>query len=529
MDAKWKAIARYINPDMTWEEDPGAAQKPEETAHVYDTTAIRASNLLADGIQGYSFARNQAWFRAALEGAEAATDQENAWLQFAERRMYAQLQRSNFYDEARMLVKYGADFGTAIMTREDDVYRGMPAYKTQHLKHCVVDENAFGEADALFRDFWADAYKAAEIFGEEGLPGPVREAYGSGKMKRFKFTQAIVPAGKYDLDIERGGYRQYYSVFWADIEKDKPLRDGYYALKPFFVWRWSRNLDGGVWGADSPGMMELPDIRQANSARASYSRIVQQMGSPPIKATEGLAGRIRVNPAGITYMRGGEDFTPVPVAGNPAGIADDIERLRKSINDSYYVDFFLILSQNIERQKTATEVAGIQGEKAALMSSFYGRLSYEFLEPALEDVFSLEIQSGRIPRPPDSLLMKAGEIRLDMVSPLAQAQQRYLMLGSSQQALSEILALAQAKPSVLDNLDLDQQARNIAAAYNLDKRVVIDIMDVERMRQARAEQQAAAQQAAMRMQALEQGSKAIANVSKAPPEMLEQVQAAMGA
>jgi hypothetical protein len=528
MDTLWKQAAQYINPDMDWKENPDAAQKPEDTTHIYDTTAIKASNTLADGIQGYSFARNQAWFKTALEDIEELSGDETAWLQNAEKIMYRQTQKSNFYDEGRAFVKCCADFGTAIMTRTDDILRRIPTYKTQHLKYCCIDENPYGEVDVLFRDFWIDAYKAAAIFGKNNLPKNIKDAYEKGNMKLWKFTQVILPVDRYDIDIKRPQSKDYYTVYWSDIERDKPIVDGYYELKPFFVWRWSRNLDGGVWGSNSPGIMELPDIKQANSTRADYSRIVQQMGRPPLKATEGLSSRINLRPNGVTSLRPGEDFALVPVTGSPQGISDDLERLHKQINEAYYTDFFLILSQNIEKQKTATEVAGIQGEKAALMSAFYGRLSAEFLEPMLEDLFSLELLSGRIPRPPESLLQQERRIRLDMISPLAQMQRRYLLLGSSQQAIAEIAAMAQLNPQILDNINFDQQARDIADAYGLDKRIVYDMADVMRMRQARAEAQQQALAQEQQLRGLEVGSKALANVSKIPPEVLQQAQAEGG-
>jgi len=528
MDTRWKQTAQYINPDMLWQDEPDAAQKPEETAHIYDTTAIKASNTLADGIQGYSFARNQAWFKAALEDIEDMSDEESAWLQYAEKLMYRQSQKSNFYDEGRAFVKCCADFGTAIMTREDNIIRRIPTYKTQHLKYCAIDENTFGEVDVLFRDFWVDAYKAASIFGKDRLPNTIKEAYDKGSMKLWKFTQVILPVDRYDIDIDHPQYKEYYTVYWADIERENALMDGYYQLKPFFCWRWSRSLDGAVWGTNSPGTMELADIKQANSVSSDLSRLEQQMGRPPIKATEGLVGRINLRPNGVTSIRSGEDFALVQNIGNPQGMMDDLARLQKKINEAYYTDFFLILSQNMEKQKTATEVAGIQGEKAALMSAFYGRLSAEFLEPVLEDLFSLELLSGRIPRPPDSLLMQQRNLRLDMISPLAQMQKKYLLLGTTQQAIAEIAALVQVNPQIIDNINFDQYARNIAEANGLDKRIIYDLADVQRMRQARAQaqQQAIAQE--QQMKAMEVGSKAAANISKLPPEMMSQMAQAEG-
>jgi hypothetical protein len=506
---------------MDWSEEPERTQKAEDVRHIYDTTAVKASNTLADGIQGYSFARNQAWFKIGLEDIDDLNSEEGAWLSYAEKEMYAQLQKSNFYDEGRTFVKYCADFGTAVLTREDDVVRRIPSYKAQHLKNCCLDENQYGEADVLFIDFWIDAFKAGAVFGEKRLPRTMKDARGRGDLKLWKFTQAILPVDKYDLDIEHPEYKRFYTVYWADIEKDKALLDGYYQLKPFFAWRWARNLDGGVWGAESPGLNMLPNIKQANSMRADYSRMVQQMGRPPIKATEGLNGRINLHPNGVTTVRPGEDFALVAGVGNPSGVMQDLAMIQQAINEAYYTDFFLILSQNIQKQKTATEVAGIQGEKAALMSAFYGRLAAEFLEPMLEDLFSLELLSGRIERPPESLLERGGKsMRIDMISPLAQMQKRYVTLGESQQAIMAIAQLAQINPQVLDNLNLDQEVRDIAEAYGLDKRVVYEVEQVMQKRQQQAQAAAAQQQAVQQMQGMEIQSKALANASKASPELL---------
>jgi hypothetical protein len=503
-DDVWKEAARYINPNMAdWEDDPQGNRRPDDTVHIYDNTVIKASQTLTDGLQGYSFARNQAWFKSALEDHYELDRDESAWLQEAERRMYSQLQRSNFYDEGRVFVKCCADFGTAVMLRIDDVARGMPVYKTQHLKWCVVDENEFGEVDVLFRDFWINAYQAASRFGPENLPQNIRDAHENQNMRLFRFTQVILPPDRYDLDIGRKNGMSCYSVFWADCERDRAIEDGWYPLKPFFCWRWSRNLDGDVWGVDSPGMVQLPNVKQLNLMRRDRTVISQTQANPPLKASEGLEGKINLRPRGINYLRPGQDFTPALTHGALEPFDSDIALLQRTVNEAYFTDLFLILSQNIERKKTATEVAGIQGEKAALMSAFYGRLTAEFLEPVLEDLFALELTAGRIRPPPESL---GSRLRFDMVSPLAQMQERYLTMGASQQAIAEIAALAQFEPAVLDNVDLDQYVRNIADAYGMDKKIVVDMAAVQRIRQARAQQQAQIQQFAMQIEQAKAGA-----------------------
>jgi glucose-6-phosphate-specific signal transduction histidine kinase len=105
-----------------------------------------------------------------------------------------------------------------------------------------------------------------------------------------------------------------------------------------------------------------------------------------------------------------------------------------------------------------------------------------------------------------------------MVSPLAQMQERYLAMGSNQQAMAEIAALAQLRPDILDNLDFDQYIRTLADAYGMDKRVIVNMADVRRVRQARDQAQAQMRQFAMQQEAAKTGADIM---SKLPPEMIE--------
>jgi hypothetical protein len=211
------------------------------------------------------------------------------------------------------------------------------------------------------------------------------------------------------------------------------------------------------------------------------------MFQPPIKATEGLEGQIYLKPNHKHFLRPGQDFQPVQVSGQVDGILADIQQLRGSINESYYTNTFLALQQNMERVKTATEVQGIRGENAAILAAMTGRLYYEFLEPAVEDLFALEMAYGRLPPLPESL--KGQKIRIDLVSPLAQLQKRYMMLNETDEFMARILQVAQVNQEVMDTVDLNEYANVIAEAYNQDKRVVRDLLDVQNIKKQRAQQQ----------------------------------------
>jgi hypothetical protein len=499
-DSRWQEIARYINPAYgNWDDSHpgGTGTDPFDYKDIFDNTALKASSLLADGIQGYAFSRDGSWFRLSLEDEKLMKVGEYAeWLQSVERSFYKQFSRSNIYDEGRAFVKCGADFGTAVMFRTEDTIRGMPSYKTLHLKDCLIKENRFGEVDTLFRDLWLTPDDAMSYFGSDALPKSIVDAADGNPTKQFKFTQYVGPRGQYSLEV--AGTQPFVSVYYADIEQSKPVSVGEYRSKPFFVWRWSRNMNGEVWGSDCPGMVELPNVKQANSMRKNFNRLVQLTSQPPLKATEGLRGRINMTPNGVTYVRPGEDFAPTQIIGNLQGVAEDMALLRQSTNETYHTDFFLILTQNIERTKTATEVAGLQGEKAALLSAFFGRLAAEFLEPLLEDLFALELASGRLVQPPATLA--DADLKIDLVSPLASLQKRVHELSATDEAIARIVQVAQIDPTVIDTVDFDQYVRTVAESYNMKQTILRDELDVERIRKARLQQQMEMQQQQMGMQ-----------------------------
>jgi len=502
---RWKLVAEQFAPSMTnWENTAPEIEAPE-VKDLYDNTGYKASLLLTDGVQGYSFSRRDPWFRNTVEDEDLmATEPVAEWLQAFERHQYRQFAKSNFYDEGRLFTKCASDFGTAVMLVREDWARNVSHYETLHLKDSLLDDDPFGYPAVLFHTFWLRADQAARRWGYEKLPIQLQSAADSGSGVLFRFDHVIMPVAQYDLDISARESRGHpvYSLIVADVDKYHPVHEGGFDVSPFFAWRWSRDLGGSPYGTDSPGLIEVSNARQVNGMSGDYARLVEQLARPSFKATEGLKGKINLKPNGVTYLPYGEDFTTSMAVGNPAGVAELIASIRNGIKESYHVDFFLILTQAIEQQKTATEVAGIQGEKAALMASFFGRMASEFLEPVHEYSVYSEIRGGRFDMPVPQEL-KGKEMSATLVSPLALMQKRFLTLEPTKQALAEILPLAQLRPEILDNIDLDRFARFAAEEYNMDRRIMLDIATVERTRKARAEIAAEQQKMAMQQQAAE--------------------------
>lgn len=194
-----------------------------------------------------------------------------------------------------------------------------------------------------------------------------------------------------------------------------------------------------------------------------------------------------------------------------------LQRTDQAIKEHFHVEFFLMLSQAAfnKTQMTATQVIEMQGEKAAILGTRIGRLQSEFLNPIIDQVFTIEVDSGKLPDLPDILQDFSGlNLEVDYLGPLAQAQKRLFKTQSIQAALNTALPLAQAVPESMDVLDSDMTMREILTVNGLPTKCIRDEKVVIQIRQSRAQ----AMQSQQMDQSLLNTSKALPGMSKKPEE-----------
>jgi hypothetical protein len=509
-DSLWLSIAKRISPyHGDWSDSSPTSEGMVDIRDNFDNTAMKASNRLADGIQGYACGRTISWFRLAYEREDLnEVDEYKKYLQKSEKIMYKDLAKSNFYDECRSFIKCGADFGTAIMLRENNNKRNLPCYRTLHPKNALIQENAFGEVDTLFRDFWLSTEDIKDYFKGCLLPSQISQCEELTKL--WKIIHYVAASTRYQLDIK--GKEPYVSLYYAEIDKEFPIKEERFKYKPFYAWRWARSYIGDIWGVDAPGMLELANANQLNGMQKDKFRLSQLTARPPIKRTEGLL--VNFVPGGLIDIRSGQDFQPQPITGNLAWLTDDIKSMKDSTRETYYSDFFLVLTENIDRMKTATEVAGLQDEKSALLSSFFGRLATEFLEPVLEDLFASEITFKKLDAPPSAIA--SSDLAVDFISPLAMIQKRAHELSTTKAFMAEILPLAEIRPDVLDKIDIDKYVDVVADAGSVNQKVIRKDSDVADIRKARIDQQNALAKQQMQIEQAKAGAEVYSLGGKAP-------------
>lgn len=500
----WEKIKRYVLPELN--------KAGDNKAH-YSTTAQRYTTLAANALQGWAYGRTISWLNVEPEdrevkGQEISKD-EREWFQKCGRIMLDDLAKADFYDESLAFTQIVFNMSTGIMLLDWDEKNDSFVTENVNPERCVIAQDKFHHVNLCMYGFELDKAQAESMFGDD-CPQKIRDS--KSWTDTWTFTKAMLSAEDYDFDIPGEG--DWLEVVWCEDEPDKSCMERRTQHKPFLCWRFERSLSGSAWGCNSPGERCIADIVALNVMEKSMLKGIQLRNDPPVMATEGL--KLNIVPSGVTRVRGSQNYAFTPPPGNSQEVINEIMRAEQNLKEAYYVDFFLMLQQTLENNKTATEATLLADEKSQIMSSFTSRLNNEFLEVILETLWDMEIRHGRFPEVPQSLA--GSEVRIDYVSPLAIAQRKAQTYVPARNFIAETMQFAQIDPSVQYIFKLPEYADAMAKDLMIDERFLNEPEEVQR--KVQEQQQMALQQ--MQNEQANQQAQTEANVynalSKAPEQ-----------
>lgn len=510
-EERWQDITDYVLPrlsdfDATTPSDPDKKTRNK----MYDSTSVDALRLASDGMQGYMTPRSSPWFHMRFQNNELDNDtQSRKWVQETEEAMYAELARSNFYEQLGQAYDNGFSVGTSTVGVDDDEQEGKLVYRTHHPKEVYIAENKFGQVDTVYREFFMTGKQLEETFGKEKLPENLLERNKSHPYEQHKVIHAIYPRTDRITERITSENKPFASVYILESGQHLLRESGFDDMR-YAVWRFRTN-PGEEWGV-SPAWDSFTDILRANQVSRTMLKAAQLAVEPPVRYPANMRGMIEINPRGmIPYTHYGEKIEPIDVLGQyPLGREEE-EQLKQAIRNHFRVDFYLMLSQS-DRQKTATEVMEIAGEKAAIMGTTIGRIESELLDPLLEITFKRLYKAGRLPQMPQVLADRPGEaMKIEYVGPLAQLQRRHHGQQSLTQTLSQVAPIVELFPESRDHIDSDKLMRSTLQDSGLDQEIIRDESDVGEIRQMRAQQQ----QQAEKLEMMERMAKLAPQLNKA--------------
>ena len=523
-ESHWQEILDYVMPrkaEITFLRSRGE----KRTEVLFDSTAITANNLLAASLQGTLTSPSLPWFSLKLRDDDANKVRDiQIWLEDTARRMYAVFNESNFNTEVHEMYLDLCSVGTsAIFVEEanEGFLQGGLHFNTLHIAEYFIQENSTGRVDTLYRKYKMTARQAVQEFGEDNVGTKIKEALKAKPDTQFNFIHAVEPTADYERATGKAKTKLPFHSCHVCFEDKMVVRTGGYNEFPYLVPRWSK-ATGEIFGR-SPSYNALPDIKTLNKAVEIGLKAWAKAIDPPLLVTDdGVIGRVRMTPAGITVVRSDTAIKPLQIGSNWQITDLKENQLRTAIRQAYYSDQ---LQLQEGPQMTATEVQVRYELMQRLLGPTLGRFQTEFLNPLIERVFGIMMRADALMPSPEA--MSGMNMDIEYVGPLARSQRMEEAIAV-ERLYQLAMQVVQVDPTVMDVINHEQAIRMRATLLGVPKTVLRGEDEVAEIREQRAAAQQQAQEQAMAQQqadtALSQG-KAMTEMSK--PETKEGMEEAM--
>lgn len=481
----WQDVAEFVLPnrDFTKAFTPGS----ERRSRIFNNTPGESLERLVGGINSLLTNQSQKWFDFGLH-LQNATDEDQRWLSRARDVVLDMLgdPSLNLYSTLDECYESLAGFGTGVVFA--DTENGL-RFRSVPLSGAFIDEDHMGMVDTVYRKFEYTLRQAVAAFGVENLPPEIQDKLranpDSSKLMADKhcFIHCVGPRDDYDADSLFATKMPWYSVI-VHLDKKHVVKEGGFKRNPYMVPRWRRG-SGEKYGR-SPGMVLLQDIRYCNALSKAALSAAMKEADPPVQMPDsGFLKPARLGPGGLNVYRSSSmgRIEPIPTGARSDRAYALIQEIENRIRAGFYNDMF---QMPMNDRMTATEIIQRQQEQRGLFAPTLNRLYSELLDPLVYEGFDLAVRMGMLPDPPEGIA-NAG-LKIHYTSPLARAQ-RASEVQSFLEWFSPLGAVAEADPTVLDNIHPDRLARRLARATSLPEEITRTDQELQVLRDMREQQQ----------------------------------------
>ena len=478
---------------------------------IYDSTATKDLRILSAGLMAGMTSPARPWFKLALADKDLMKfSPVKVWLNDVTVLILSIFQRSNTYRALHSIYEELGAFGTGVSMVMDD-FDTVIHHQPLTVGEYAIGQNFRGIVDTLYREFEKTVYEVVSEFGLENVSDTVKGLYDRGDYDKWiPIIHLVEPRAQRDTKMKDNLNMKFKSIYYeVGGDKNKVLSESGFKRFPALAPRWL--LTGGDVYGSSPGMEALGDIRQLQHQQLRKAEVIDYQTKPPLQIPTSMKNRE------IDSLPGGTSFIDVGSTGiRPMFevnlrldfLLQDIQDVRRRIDSQFYADLFLMISQGVNTNMTATEVAERHEEKLLMLGPILERLHNELLDPMIEMAFDRIVEAGILPPPPEEL--EGHEINVEFVSMLAQAQ-RAVGTNSIDRFVGNLGMVARFKPDVLDKFDTDKWAEIYSEMLGVDPQLIIGDDKVAFIRQERAKAQQAQAQAAQ-MQTMATAAKDMGSV-----------------
>lgn len=512
----WQEISRNLLPRQGrfFLEDRNRGEKRHNS--IYDSTGTRALRVLAAGLMGGATSPARPWFRLKVKDPELMKSQAvKQWLDDVTGLILTVFQKSNTYRSLHSLYGEMGGFGTGASLIVPDYRDVLHHYPLTTGEYCIATDWR-GEVCTIYREFQTTVGSLVKEFGPTKVSATVKALYDRGDLDGWvPVVHAIEPRADRDptkLDPLNMAWSSTY--FEQGVNEDQYLRESGFRRFAAICPRWE--VSGGDIYGNGPGMEALGDIKQLQHQNLRLGQGIDYMTKPPLQVPISMKNQpMDTLPGGISY------YDPATGAGkgviqsawqvnlNLDHLKLNMDEVRHRINEAFYTDLFLMLSQIDHTGMTATEVAERHEEKLLMLGPVLERLDNEALAPLIDNAFDMLLAANALPPPPPE--MHGQDLDVQYTSVLAQAQ-RAVATNGVDRFVGNLGQIAQFKPDVLDKFDSDKWVDAYSDMLGVPPSLITSSDQVALIRKQRAQ----AQQQQAQLQAAEQASAAAKNLGATP-------------
>ncbi len=516
----WKLLSKYIYPMRgRFDEEDKTSDGRRRDYYLLDPYPMEACLKCGSGLHAGLTSPSRPWFSLGLQDDELAEYHTvKLWLEECKDIMMGIYAKSNIYN---MLLNIDAElsqFGTAGALLLEDYEHAVWA-RSYTCGEYAGDVDARGRVSHFARRFKLTAWQMVQEFGFDVCSDAVRNAFKENNFKAyFPVTMLIEQNRKYDPDVLALGNFPWRSYYFEDSSSDRFLKVAGYHERPFLMPRWT-TVANGIYGC-GPGHNALGNCMQLQKLETVNMRLLEIRADPPVIVPASV-GKVNRLPGKNTVVPDGavQNIKPLfQTSGSREDVWQTIQQKQHQIGSAFYNDLFVMLSSQDNPQMTAREVAERHEEKLLMLSPVLEQLHNEVLIPLTKRTFEICLRNELLPPVPEELQGQEGNLKVEFVSLLAQAQ-RMVESPALEKTLALAGNLAGIAPDIVDNIDMDAVIRQHAVINGAPETIMRDENDVKKLREQRAQEQARQQQmqeAAVMAPAVRDGVEAARLLSETP-------------
>lgn len=496
----WLDIGDYIAPyDHEFDvNDTNSGRRRD--SQIINETPMQARDVGVSGLFNGLCDPTELWLALETDNRDLnKLHRVRVWLEETRDAVLAEFAADGFYSVVPE--DFGAilAFGTcASLTLESFDGAGVMWHGACPIGSYWISNNARRKVDQVARELSMSARQMQQEFPAENLSRQVISCLKSNNHEqRFSVTHIVKPnpmARRGLMSADKAFISCYYETNCADGD-DKMLLEEGFDSNPFQVARW-KTRGNDPWGF-GPGHYAIGSSKSLQAYEIDIALAREKQINPPLIVPPGtnLAG-LSLLPGALNVSldaAGGQGLRPLHETRFDIGAGQEaINELEGRIRDAFYNNIFLMIANDDGGKMTAREVMERAREKRLALTPIL-RLTNEYLTPKVARALEIMGKRGKLPPYPPEL--EGQKIRVQYKSVLAQAAMMETSANMRSHMLNLVMPLAQMRPDVLDNYDLDDFLRKDAENSSVPASGLRSPEDVQAKREADAEEQAKAIQA----------------------------------